>query len=112
MLMSLPMIKYLVMGFKKLITKSRCKLCKKVLPVPMWEICDNCNPKSFRNIHLRKQVRLEKARLQQIQSEKALKKDPTIYKYKNYAQIPNEIAIKASILIYDDVTGHIIGYKM
>lgn len=100
------------MGFKKLITKSRCKLCKKVLPVPTWEICDNCNPKSYRNIQLRKQIKIEKARLNQIQTEKKLKQNPSIYKYKNYAQIPNEIIIKASILIHDDMTGKIIGYKM
>lgn len=95
------MIKYLVMGLKKLLTRNYCEECNKILPVLYWKLCDDCDYKSFRNTHLRKQIRIEQSKL---------------HARKNRKQTQNEITaeniLHASILLTDDVTGEIIGYKM
>lgn len=128
MLMSLPMIKYLVMGFKIFLTSKKCSCgqliktdsnecqecirhrldlpflpptckCGVELPSRNAKTCDFCDPKSYRNVQLRKEFRMEYARLRALKDERE----------KN---IPRNKIINASILVYDDKTGEIIGYKM
>jgi len=102
------MIKYLVMGIRQLINKNPCTGCGKEIP-KHWKVCDDCDYKSFRNVWLRKQIRIEKSKLNLF---KRIQEKPLIYKYKNYATIDPEIILKASILITDDMTGKVIGYKL
>lgn len=87
------------MGLKKLLSKGTCKECGKKLPIPQWTLCDDCDFKSFRNTHLRKQIRLEKAN---FEAERHIRK---------MQEKKRAIKWDARILLYDEVTGVYVGWK-
>ena len=97
--MSLSMLRYFIMGLKKILQKGYCRECNKKLLVPSWSLCDDCDFTSFRNRYLRKQIATEKAKLKTINR-----------KYRTKKALDENVA-NASILLLDE-NGQIIGYKM
>ena len=87
------------MGIKKIVFKGTCRDCGKVLPIPQWTVCDDCNEKSFRNTQLRKQIRLQQATLRAERHQREMQEKKRAINW------------KARILLYDEVSGVCVGWK-
>lgn len=92
------------MGLYKLINKDTCTICGKKLLVPSWKNCEDCDFNSYRNKYLRKQIKIEKANLVRLQFQKL--------KRKNMRSVNSSNLVKAQIIVFDDYSGKVIGYRM
>jgi hypothetical protein len=72
-----------------------CDKCNKKVLVPCWKLCADCDYFSYRKKYFRRQLRMYQARLR---AERVAYKNE---KYKN-----------ATTILFDDVTGKIIGYRL
>jgi len=84
------MIKYLVMGIKKLINKGTCFDCGISLIVPSWKWCELHDPQRRKKLSVKK---------------------TTTYAYRNFVfRCDKQKALESDVLIYDE-NMHIIGYQ-
>ena len=81
-----------------------CGECNKKLLVPSWKNCEDCDFNSYRNKYLRKQIKIEKTNLLRLQIQKL--------KRKNMRSVNREELVKAQIIVFDDYSGKVIGYRM
>lgn len=88
------------MGLKKILNRGHCRECGRKLAIPSWTICDDCDFKSFRNQYLRQQIRIEQARLKSLKQTQETRK------------VTDRNIARASMVLTDDITGEIIGYKL
>jgi hypothetical protein len=96
MIKSFAMIKYLIMGIKKVFTKHYCEDCNVRLSVVAWKRCPDCDFKKYKY-------------RQPTKFQKPIK--PQTLSLHNYStEIKGEILEKASILVTDGY--RIIGYKL
>jgi hypothetical protein len=93
------------MGLYKLINKDTCTVCGKKLLVPSWKNCEECDFNSYRNKYLRKQIKIEKANLLKLQIKKLKKR-------KSMRNVNRKKLVKAQVIVFDDYSGKVIGYRM
>jgi hypothetical protein len=77
------------------LVKDLCKCGKELMGAT---ICDDCDFRSFRNTYLRKQKKIEIANLRSINNQKQKRER-------------KPMKMDARILIYDEVSGVVVGWK-
>jgi hypothetical protein len=82
-----------------------CSECTKKLLVPSWKKCEDCDFKSYKNKYLRKQIKIEKTNLLKLQIKKLKKR-------KSMRNVNSFELVKAQVIVFDDYSGKVIGYRM
>lgn len=95
--MCLSMLRCLVMGIKKFIAQKRCKTCSILIP-SAWTYCTKHG--TFKPYDKQKFT------------EEFLRKQHLKYVYKNVTfKCDREKALESNMLVFDEITGNIIGYR-